>query len=302
MGELPLALLLSVLCAGVLIGVLSGLLGIGGGTLIIPLLRLGFGVDALVATATSLFTIIPTSLAGVVSHLRNRTVNIRAGLVIGLAGCVFSPLGSWLSVLAGGVVVMVAAAIVIIYTAINMIHKGLHADKGKAQPKTGEGGGGVAVGGNSAGDGMADSDAGAEGYAGVQNLASASFSLGKKNVLKLLAIGSVAGLLSGFIGVGGGFIIVPMLTFMLGFSMKEAAGTSLMAIAMLAVPGVVTHAFMGHVSYVYGIVLACGTIPGAYLGGILVKRIPDGVLRLMFGAILIVAGALLVVNELGLIA
>ena len=51
---------------GVVVGILSGLLGIGGGTLMVPIFRLGFGLSAFASTATSLFTIIPTSLVGFV--------------------------------------------------------------------------------------------------------------------------------------------------------------------------------------------------------------------------------------------
>ena len=56
---------------GVVVGILSGLLGIGGGTLMVPLFRLGFGLSALASTATSLFTIIPTSLVGFITHIKN---------------------------------------------------------------------------------------------------------------------------------------------------------------------------------------------------------------------------------------
>ena len=58
---------------GVVVGILSGLLGIGGGTLMVPLFRLGFGLSALASTATSLFTIIPTSLVGFITHIKNKT-------------------------------------------------------------------------------------------------------------------------------------------------------------------------------------------------------------------------------------
>lgn len=58
---------------GVIIGIFSGLLGIGGGTLMVPIFRLGFGMSAISSTATSLFTIIPTSLAGLITHVKNKT-------------------------------------------------------------------------------------------------------------------------------------------------------------------------------------------------------------------------------------
>ena len=76
--------------AGIFIGVLSGMLGIGGGTVMVPLLRLVFGLDAYMATATSLFAIIPTSLSGMISHLRAKTCYPKLGLALGLGGAATS--------------------------------------------------------------------------------------------------------------------------------------------------------------------------------------------------------------------
>ena len=58
---------------GVGVGVLSGLLGIGGGTVMVPLFRLAFGMEPIAATATSLFTIVPTSISGMWKHVKNKT-------------------------------------------------------------------------------------------------------------------------------------------------------------------------------------------------------------------------------------
>ena len=71
---------------GIAVGVLSGLLGIGGGVIMVPLFRLVFGMNPIAATATSLFTIIPTSLSGMAKHVRNKTCVARVGIVCGLAG------------------------------------------------------------------------------------------------------------------------------------------------------------------------------------------------------------------------
>lgn len=64
-----------------------------------------------------------------------------------------------------------------------------------------------------------------------------------------ICVGAVAGSLSGFIGVGGGFIMVPLAVLIFGIPMVEAAGTSLVAIIILAIPGAITHALAGDVAY-----------------------------------------------------
>ena len=70
--------------AGVAIGILSGLLGIGGGTVMVPIFRLAFGMSPVVSTATSLFAIIPTSISGAASHIRHKTCIVSLGVAAGL--------------------------------------------------------------------------------------------------------------------------------------------------------------------------------------------------------------------------
>ena len=83
--------------AGVAIGILSGLLGIGGGTVMVPIFRLAFGMSPVVSTATSLFAIIPTSISGAASHIRHKTCIVSLGVAAGLGGALTSPLGVWLA-------------------------------------------------------------------------------------------------------------------------------------------------------------------------------------------------------------
>ena len=91
---------------GIVVGLLSGLLGIGGGTIMVPLFRLAFGLDPIQATATSLFTIIPTSVSGLVKHARNKTSLPRVGLLCGLAGACLSPVGVWAATKSPGWAIM----------------------------------------------------------------------------------------------------------------------------------------------------------------------------------------------------
>lgn len=71
-------------CLGIVIGVLSGLLGVGGGTIMVPVFRLLLQMSPLASTATSLFTVVPTSAAGAVTHWRNKTCLVPIGIAAGL--------------------------------------------------------------------------------------------------------------------------------------------------------------------------------------------------------------------------
>ena len=125
--------------------------------------------------------------------------------------------------------------------------------------------------------------------------------LTRKHYLQGAGIGLVAGLASGYVGVGGGFIMVPMMLAILSIPMSLAAGTSLIAIMILAIPGVIEQAILGNISYFAGISIVVGTIPGAVIGARLVRVIPERQLRFAFGGFLLVAAVLLMLNEFGIL-
>lgn len=250
---------------GVLVGVLSGLLGIGGGTIMVPVFRLVFGLSPIEATATSFFAIIPTSVAGMVTHLRNRTCVLKLGLAAGLAGAVMSPVGVLLASVSPDWLIMLAAACVILYSSVSMLRKA------------------IAMGGKKA---------------EAPSLASDVPLTARKLVIGAL-IGLVAGLLGGYVGVGGGFIMVPLFISILGVSMRLAGGTSLIAVMLIAIPGTIEQAILGNIAYAAGLALALGSIPGALLGANLVKYVPERLLRFVFAGFLAVVAVLLVANEFG---
>ena len=109
--------------AGVFVGVISGLLGVGGGTIMVPIFRLAFGMSPLASTATSLFAIIPTSISGAVAHTRAKTCVPKLGLALGAGGAVMSPMGVWLASVSPGWLVICVAAIVIGFSAFKMFKK-----------------------------------------------------------------------------------------------------------------------------------------------------------------------------------
>ncbi|MDR2721700.1 MAG: sulfite exporter TauE/SafE family protein, partial [Coriobacteriaceae bacterium] len=122
----------------------------------------------------------------------------------------------------------------------------------------------------------------------------------KKQLLWGFAIGFVAGLVAGYVGVGGGFLMIPLMISILGLSMKDASGTSLVAMIILVIPAVIEQAFLGNIDFIAGVVVVAGSVPGAIVGAHFVKRIPERALRFVFSGFLLVAAALLALNELSL--
>lgn len=288
--------ILASIAVGLVIGWLSGLLGIGGGTILVPVFKLAYGMPAIAATATSLFTIIPTSLTGAVTHIRNGTCILALGVAAGVGGAITSPVGVWLANVSPEWAIMVAAALVIGYSAITMFRKAmkLRAKQKASCPRA-----------EAPSDAQALKVAQAHGQSdpaskGNQREALDEFRVEtplKRQIAIGVSVGLGAGLLSGYVGVGGGFIMVPLFMQLLHTPMKLTSGTSLVAVMILAIPGTIAQAMMGNVHWLAGIFTVIGTIPGAAIGARFVKRVPELTLRFVFSAFLLVAATMLVVNQ-----
>lgn len=264
--------------AGVFVGVMSGLLGVGGGTIMVPIFRLAFGMSPLASTATSLFAIIPTSISGVVAHARAKTCVPKLGLALGAGGAVMSPMGVWLASVSPDWLVICVAAIVIGFSAFKMFKKAV---KCAPAPRAGR------AGGNAQG--------------ASAKVVPDQPVLSRKQYLQGACIGLIAGLASGYVGVGGGFIMVPLMLAVLDIPMSLASGTSLIAITILAIPGVIEQGLLGNIEYLAGIAIVVGSIPGALVGARLVRVVPERQLRFIFGGFLLVAAVMLMFNEFGIL-
>ena len=113
--------------------------------------------------------------------------------------------------------------------------------------------------------------------------------------------GVFVGVMSGLLGVGGGFIMVPLMLAVLDIPMSLASGTSLIAIMILAIPGVIEQGLLGNIEYLAGIAIVVGSIPGALVGARLVRVVPERQLRFIFGGFLLVAAVMLMLNEFGIL-
>lgn len=273
---------------GLLVGVLSGMLGIGGGTMIVPIFKLGYAMDAIASTATSLFTIIPTSISGMITHIRNKTCIPSLGVSAGIGGAITAPIGVWLASISPDWSIMLAAALVIAYSATTMFQKAIKSLKRDRQRAKADACGGAKMDVATKVDRAED----AEILAALKT---------KRNMVICGFIGLVAGIMSGYVGVGGGFIMVPLFMQLLNLPMRLTSGTSLISILILATSGTILQAIYGNIDWVAGIFIAIGSIPGAYIGSKLITRVPETVLRFMFSGFLLIAAVMLVLNQMSAI-
>ncbi len=258
---------------GFVSGVLSGLFGIGGGVITTPAIRLLLGAPAIVAVATPLPVIVPGAITGSVSYARAKVSDVRSGLMLGLAGAPFAVAGALIAKRVGGTIVLLATAALVLVMAADMALQTFR------KPRT-----------HGELDGEADPALAPPGPDDDQP---------RPAGLALAGIGATAGLYSGFLGLGGGFVLVPMMTRFLGFPMKRAIGTSLTAVAILAVPGTITHGLLGNIDWGMALALIIGVVPGALVGARISFGSSERFLRIGFSALLAVTAVALGANAIG---
>jgi uncharacterized membrane protein YfcA len=286
LGVADAAFWLKTLVVGAVSGVLSGMFGIGGGMITTPAIRLLLGGSAIAAVATPLPIIIPTAITGAVGYVRRGMADLRAGWIVGGAGALAAVVGAYATRWIGGPALLIATGVLVVYMAADMLFSGRRAGPGAHVPEP-------SVSASEEGPLLVgDETAVGPGSAGWSPGAAALPSASK---LALLGLG--AGLYSGLLGLGGGFVIVPLLIRLFGFGTKRAIGTSLVAIAVLSVPGTITHALLGHIDWRLAIALSVTVIPGAWLGARVTAAASERYVRAAFAVMLAVVGFVMFANE-----
>jgi uncharacterized membrane protein YfcA len=240
-------IVLLVLIAGFFTGVLSGVFGVGGAVISTPAI-LALGATPLQAVGSTLPSIIPSSISGTLRYSRHGLVRRRVVLFTGCAGAVSAAGGAIASdqFPGRGHVQMVLTAALMAFTAY----------------RTGTGG-------------KTPTSLDADG--------TRTYDLRPP---LLVGIGLLAGLLSGFLGVGGGILMVPAFTGLVGLDLKEAIGTSLACVGIIAVPGTLAHQLLGNVNWFYAVPLMVSAIPGARVGAHLAIKASDRHLRIVVACVL----------------
>ena len=266
---------------GGIVGILSGLFGVGGGFLITPLLFF-IGIPPAVAVATSTNQIVASSFSALLAHLKRRTVDIRMGMVLMLGGLAGSALGivvfNYLRSL-GQVDLLVQLCYVLFLGIIGglMFIESLNAIRRARKP-----GGAVPK---------------RRKHNWVHNL---PFKMKFRvsglyiSVIPPLMVGMLVGMLAAIMGVGGGFIMVPAMIYLLGMPTKVVIGTSLLQIIFVAGFTTMLHATTNYtVDIVLAMLLLVGGVVGAQVGTRVGVRMKAEQLRILLSLlVLLVCGKL----------
>jgi uncharacterized membrane protein YfcA len=246
---------------GFLIGLSLGALGGGGSILAVPALVYAAGQTPKSATTTSLVLVAVTALIGMVPHVRAGRVRVVAGVLFGLAGIGGSLLGSRWNTSVDADVLLLAFSGLMLVAAWAMARRLRRTPRRpiELQPLS------AAVG-----------------------TVVTTVHVDPRTVVRVVLAGSVVGLLTGFFGVGGGFVIVPALVLALGFTMPEAVGTSLLVIAINSAVALSTRLHAGSVEWGTVVPFAVASVIGVAVGGRLAGTRDPSSLQRWFVVLLVV--------------
>jgi len=255
--------IVSLLLTGAVVGLASGMLGVGGCFIMVPvqfwvLTSMGVSVDVAIKVAfgTNLLVVLPTAISGAYSHNRKGSVLWKQGIILGITGLVGSVLGATIASNLPGGVLKIIFGIVVILGALRML---------TAKPIK-------------------------------QDLEPTD------RVIPYVIWGFPLGMACGIIGIGGGVILIPIMVVFLNFTMHKAVGTSTALMIFTSIGGAISYMIngigtvglpdysVGYVNLLQFILLAGSSVPMAYVGAKLAHKIPAKQLKIIFIVVMFYMG------------
>lgn len=263
--------LLILVASGLFAGILAGFLGIGGGTVLVPLL-VALNYAPVQAVATSGLSIAITAISGSIQNWRMGYLSMSKVAGIGFPAVITAQIGAYLAGIFPPYLLLVSFGL-LLWLNIYLIEVRKH------------------ITANGKGEGKGEDDPIAKAATNPQSPIPNSQLPNNSNILSnpafaKIATGSAAGLLAGLFGVGGGVIMVPLQILLLGESIKTAIQTSLGVIVITAISATAGHAARGNVLWVVGLILGGGGLLGAQISTRFLPRLPDGIISLAFRSLL----------------
>lgn len=241
------------------IGVLLGLLGGGGSVLMVPMLVYVAGLETKAAITTSLIVVGITSLTALIGHARRGRVCWKTGLVFGVAGTAGAYAGGRGAAYLPGGALLILFALVMLATAIAMLR------------------------GRRGGDAV------------MPNVPVCPLHL---PIFAVLFDGLVVGGLTGLVGAGGGFMVVPALNLLGGLAMHAAVATSLLVVGMNSLAALSGYANHVHLQYELAAAVAGAAVAGSLFGSFAASRVDGKSLRRVFGVFVAMIAGLILYREL----
>jgi len=233
------------LIVGLFAGMLDGIIGTGGCSVMLPILHFYLGYPVPIAIGTTLFAVIFTAISGGYGHLIRKNLDVKTTLWLGGFGILGVIAGSYAFNLLSDQTALLGLilGLAFVLPAVRMIREGV-AHRAITHPE------GNVIPGSEAGKGV---------------------------------LGAIVGILTGLVGLGGGYALVPALIHLFGAPVHVTMGTSLATMIPLAIVGGGIKLAEGYVAIGAGLILAAGTIVGAQVGAASIRKFHPATLKLIFG-------------------
>ena len=259
------------ICLGMFIGFILALSGAGGGIFAIPLLMFGLHLNITQAAPIALLAVMSAASVGAIQGLNKGIVRYKTALLMGAFGIVFAPLGVWLAKRAPTQYLGLMFAAILIYLATRMWKRDFKKVYDNANNPT---------------------------PACVLNPATSKLFWTAHCTKRLVATGSAAGLLSGLLGVGGGFFIVPSLRKVSNFDTQTTIATSLAVIALVSAGSVATYLLHGDISWNIAVPFVVSAMVGMFVFRLFSHKIPNKISQRSFAILAVLAAILLVIKSI----
>ncbi len=254
-----------------LVGISLGLIGGGGSILTVPILVYVLGVNPVLATSYSLFIVGATSMVGAINNYHKGFVHLKTALVFGVSSIttvfitrkIIMPKIPSVIINSGNIHITQAVATMVVFAVLMLV-------------------------------------------AAIAMILEKKEVIGKKdngakkdvNITKLFTIGVLVGLVTGFLGAGGGFLLIPALVLVVKMPMKQAVGTSLLIIALNSLIGFTGD--IGHfiIDWKFLTIITLIAMAGIFAGGFIAKKVDGEKLKKAFGWFVFVMGIYILVKEI----
>ena len=298
--DLALSTILLLAAVGAGAGMLGAMVGIGGGVLVVPAVALLFDVDLKVAIATSLVAVVATSTAAGSVYVGRGLANMRLGMTLEISTTIGGIVGGVLAVHVSQRALSILFAALTVVTAVLM----LRSKRERPKAMGGKGGEGERILGVARPALGADSPC---GWEEPKRLAGAYFDERAKvmvryKVVRVWAgtvVALVAGILSGMLGIGGGFLKVPAMHLAMRVPLRVAAATSNVMIGVTAIASLFVYFARGYVHPTLVAPVVLGVVVGSLGGTVLSAKASTKALRFVLAAVLLIVAVEMVLRAQG---
>lgn len=289
----PLVLLL----LGFIIGILTGFFGVGGGFLVTPALNI-FGLHMVHAIGTGFFVIVGNTLIGAIRHRRLGNVDLKLGIILGLCSIGGVEFGKRLVLHLErfnlvGTYVRAAYIILLGLISILMLKEYYHSWKTRQNEALGENTGSK--------ESMHTMARHIHRIELPPTVSLPHSGVGPISMWVIMLSGLLIGFLSGFMGLGGGVIGLPLLIYLMGVRTIIAVGTSLVTVFLISCYGTAVYALTGNVQWVAGLIILAGSIIGVQCGVYATEYVTGMKIKILFALMLLVVAVSVFLKQMNIV-